>query len=126
MTSGPATVEMPSKNPVDSPSVPLNFINTALPSDLLKMIFGFLPASYLFVAPVCRRFRDLYEETTKEKKEKHATYVYSIASEAALQAYLEEQERRHHTYRTREDETSYIGAGCGRTDWVERGGVFNE
>jgi len=56
----------------------------------------------------------------KEKK----TNEYSIASEAALQAYLEEEKLDE--YYTRELAISMIGAGCGRTDWVERGGVFDE
>jgi len=108
-------------NSVGVPQVPPNFINTVLPPDPLKIIFRALPASYRFVAPVCRRFRNLYGETIKEKK-KHNTYKYSIASEAALQLYLEEQDYK---YKTREDEISTIGAGCGRMDWMERVGVFN-
>jgi len=103
------------------PPAPPNLIITVLPPDPLKMIFKALPASHLFVAPVCRQFRDLYGDATKEKFEKHATYKYSITTEAALVQYLETKELR---YTTREDVTSMIGAGCGRTDWVERGGVF--
>jgi len=117
---GPATaaVETPSPHPIGVS----NLIVTVLPPDPLKMIFKALPASYLFVAPVCRRFRDLYGDARKEKK-KHATYQYSIASEAALEAYLEKEKGR---YNTRKEATSMIGAGCGRKDWVKRGGIFNE
>jgi len=124
MASQPTAVETPSQNPVGSPPVPPNLIITALPADPLKMIFRALPASHSFVAPVCRRFRDLYGDAKKEKKEKHTTYIYSIASEAALQTYLEDQYIVFHNSQNRE--TSMIGARCGRTDWVERGGVFNE
>merc|ERR1719469_1068827 len=88
MRSVPTAVEIPSPNPVGSLSVPPNLIITALPPDPLKMIFRTLPASNLFVAPVCRRFRDLYGDATKEKEENHTTYKYSIASEAALQLYV--------------------------------------
>ena len=73
------------------PQVPPNLIITVLPPDPLKMIFRALPASNLFVAPVCRRFRDLYGDAIKEKK-KHNTYQYSIASEATLEQYLETEE----------------------------------
>merc|ERR1719469_209761 len=124
MKSVPTAVEIPSKNPVGSPPVPPNLINTVLPPDPLKMIFRALPASNLFIAPVCRRFRDLYRDATREKKVKHATFKFSIVSEAALRMYLEEQDYDYEYY-TRKDETSMIGAGCGRKDWVERGGVFN-
>jgi len=108
-------------NSVGVPQVSPNLINTVLPPDPLKMIFRALPASYRFVAPVCRRFRNLFGETIKEKK-KHNTYKYSIASEAALQLYLETKVGGY----ARECEISMIGAGCGRMDWMERGGVFDD
>ena len=130
MESRPAAMEASSQNPIVSPPVPPDFIITALPPDLLRMTIKMLPASNLFVAPVCRRFRDLYGEATKEKKEKHATYEYSITTEAALTAYLEEQDLEEQDYDglydDRNNNISMIGAGCGRTDWVERGGVFDE
>eukprot|EP00588_Corethron_pennatum_P032747 CAMPEP_0194349390 /NCGR_PEP_ID=MMETSP0171-20130528/107064_1 /TAXON_ID=218684 /ORGANISM="Corethron pennatum, Strain L29A3" /LENGTH=266 /DNA_ID=CAMNT_0039116835 /DNA_START=101 /DNA_END=897 /DNA_ORIENTATION=- len=131
MESRPAAAETALQNPVGVPQVPPDLINTVLPPDPLRMIFRALPASHCFIAPVCRRFRDLYGDATKEKKKKKhetyedPTYKYSIVSEAALQLYVEEV--RHSTYaRDGKRETSMIGAGCGRTDWVERGGVFNE
>jgi len=109
------------------PQVPPNLIITTLPPDPLKMIFKALPSSNYFVAPVCRRFRDLYEDATKEK-EINGTYTYSIASEAALQEYLKEQVSSYSTdkFSDRKKMTSMVGAGCGRTDWVERGGVFDK
>merc|ERR1719469_450667 len=94
MESQPAAVETPSPHPASVPQIPSNLIITVLPPDPLKMIFRALPASNLFVAPVCRRFRDLYG--------------------AAIQAYLETE---NGWYNTREDAASMIGAGCGRTDW---------
>ena len=74
MGSQPVAVETSSPNSVGSPPVPPNFINTALPANLLKMIFRALPAFHLFIAPVYQRFRDLYGDATKEKEEKHATF----------------------------------------------------
>mmetsp|Transcript_18620 Transcript_18620/g.37060 ORF Transcript_18620/g.37060 Transcript_18620/m.37060 type:complete len:257 (-) Transcript_18620:27-797(-) len=111
------------------PQVPPNLIITVLPHDPLKMIFRTLPASNLFVAPVCRRFRDVYAEAITEKKKKHTTCKYSLASEAALHLYLKEMKKspwESSIYYTPKAATSMIGAGYGRTDWVERGGVFNE
>jgi len=146
MESRSVAVETPSPHHVGVPQVPPNLIITALPPDPLKMIFRALPASNRFVAPVCRRFRDLYGEATKENN-KHDTYKYSIASEAALEAYLKEKFNENHSialkekfnegYRAHRDlhtwehstpkeATSMIGAGSGRTDWVKRGGVFDE
>jgi len=90
------------------------------PKCILKMTLGMLPASYGFVAPVSRKFRDLYNEVIQEKK-KNRTYRYSISSEAALQKILNEGQ----FYGSHEQRTSYIGAGCGRIEWVERGGVFD-
>lgn len=96
-------------------------IADALPEDILIATFEMLPASHRFISPVCRQFRDLLEDTT-EKKKKNRTYKYSIVTEGALQQYLEEHGDRG---RSSKQLTSYIGAGCGRIDWVERGGVFN-
>merc|ERR1719469_869456 len=124
MKSVPVALEIPPQNPIGRPAAPPNLIITALPSDPLKIIFKFLPASHLFVAPVCRRFRDLYGDARKEKKKKkYATCKFLIVTEATLQIYLEKTEER--SYRSREYLTSMIGAGCGRTDWVELGGFFN-
>eukprot|EP00588_Corethron_pennatum_P009082 CAMPEP_0194270242 /NCGR_PEP_ID=MMETSP0169-20130528/4270_1 /TAXON_ID=218684 /ORGANISM="Corethron pennatum, Strain L29A3" /LENGTH=141 /DNA_ID=CAMNT_0039012215 /DNA_START=166 /DNA_END=588 /DNA_ORIENTATION=+ len=106
--------------PQQSDGVAENYLTDEFPAELLKMTLGMLPASYRFVAPVSRKLRDLYDEVREtEKKKKNCTYRYSIKSEAALQQYLDDKEvfRKIHT--------SLIGAGCGRTDWVERGGVFN-
>jgi len=112
----------------DPRGVPPNYIIGALPPDLLKMTFRALPASNRFVSPVCRHFRDLYGAAVKDKEKTNRTYEYSIATEAALELYLEEAEcgGSRNSSRTSSYQTSMIGAGCGRTDWVERGGVFNE
>eukprot|EP00588_Corethron_pennatum_P027442 CAMPEP_0194316962 /NCGR_PEP_ID=MMETSP0171-20130528/13704_1 /TAXON_ID=218684 /ORGANISM="Corethron pennatum, Strain L29A3" /LENGTH=356 /DNA_ID=CAMNT_0039073385 /DNA_START=31 /DNA_END=1101 /DNA_ORIENTATION=- len=114
------------------PQIPPDLIHTVLPPDPLRMIFRSLPASHLFLAPVCRRFRDLYRDSIEEKK-KHQTYKYAITSEAALQAYLKKKKEEHlqgggrttRLIRIEKRETSWIGAGCGRMDWVERGGKLN-
>ena len=60
-----------------------------------------------------RKLRDLYDGIVEqdEKKEKNDTYKFSISSEAALQQYLDEGK-----FAGREQQTSWIGAGCGRTD----------
>eukprot|EP00588_Corethron_pennatum_P026724 CAMPEP_0194316360 /NCGR_PEP_ID=MMETSP0171-20130528/13159_1 /TAXON_ID=218684 /ORGANISM="Corethron pennatum, Strain L29A3" /LENGTH=304 /DNA_ID=CAMNT_0039072563 /DNA_START=147 /DNA_END=1061 /DNA_ORIENTATION=+ len=110
----------------DPRGVPPNYIIGALPPDLLKMTFRALPASNRFVSPVCRHFRDLYGAAVKDKEKTNRTYEYSIATEAALELYLEEAEcgGSRNSSRTSSYQTSMIGAGCGRTDWVERGGVF--
>eukprot|EP00588_Corethron_pennatum_P034017 CAMPEP_0194346626 /NCGR_PEP_ID=MMETSP0171-20130528/105531_1 /TAXON_ID=218684 /ORGANISM="Corethron pennatum, Strain L29A3" /LENGTH=398 /DNA_ID=CAMNT_0039113773 /DNA_START=106 /DNA_END=1299 /DNA_ORIENTATION=- len=101
-------------------NVPPNHIMEVLPPELLKDIFGMLPASYRFVAPVCRRFRDVYVES---RKNPYRTCVYSIVSEAALQLILDEEGYRGSS---RNESLSYIGAWYGRIDWLERGGVFDE
>eukprot|EP00588_Corethron_pennatum_P010108 CAMPEP_0194273128 /NCGR_PEP_ID=MMETSP0169-20130528/6538_1 /TAXON_ID=218684 /ORGANISM="Corethron pennatum, Strain L29A3" /LENGTH=104 /DNA_ID=CAMNT_0039015987 /DNA_START=19 /DNA_END=329 /DNA_ORIENTATION=+ len=54
MESQPAAVRTRSPPPAGVPRVPASHLITALPSDPLKNIFKFLPASHLFVAPVCR------------------------------------------------------------------------
>merc|ERR1719469_280880 len=109
MKSVPVALEIPPQNPIGRPAVPPDFIITALPSDPLKIIFKFLPASHLFIAPVCRRFRDLYGDARKEeKKKKYATFKFSIVTEAALQIYLKEK-----SVYLQKWETSMIGAGCG-------------
>jgi len=112
----------------DPRGVPPNYIIGALPPDLLKMTFRALPASNRFVSPVCRHFRDLYGAAVKDKEKTNRTYEYSIATEAALELYLEEAEcgGSRNSSRTSSYQTSMIGAGCGRTDWVERGGVFDK
>eukprot|EP00588_Corethron_pennatum_P018619 CAMPEP_0194308900 /NCGR_PEP_ID=MMETSP0171-20130528/5863_1 /TAXON_ID=218684 /ORGANISM="Corethron pennatum, Strain L29A3" /LENGTH=79 /DNA_ID=CAMNT_0039061771 /DNA_START=207 /DNA_END=442 /DNA_ORIENTATION=+ len=68
MESRSAAVEISSHHPVGVPPIPPNLILTTLPSDPLKMIFATLPASHLSIAPVCRRFRDLYGDTLNKKK----------------------------------------------------------
>jgi len=103
-----------------------NIITEALPDELLKMTLGMLPASHRFVSPVNRKFRDLYYEVMhgdkKKKWKTNFTFMFSISSEVALQQCLDEKD-----YRGSGDyQTSMIGAGCGRTEWVERGGVFDE
>jgi len=99
--------------------VPPNFITEVLPDELLKGIIGMLPNSYRFVAPVSHLFRNLYlaNDVKKIRKKLYRTDKFCISSEAALRIYLDEGEYRG----SRESEISYIGAGCGRTDWVERG-----
>jgi len=96
----------------------------ALPGDILQMIFGMLPASNRFIAPVCRQFRDQYEAAIGEEKS-HRTDTYAIGTEHALELFFEEEERDSSIY-CRKHKTSLIGAGCGRIDWVERGGLFDE
>eukprot|EP00588_Corethron_pennatum_P024192 CAMPEP_0194338298 /NCGR_PEP_ID=MMETSP0171-20130528/79141_1 /TAXON_ID=218684 /ORGANISM="Corethron pennatum, Strain L29A3" /LENGTH=205 /DNA_ID=CAMNT_0039102379 /DNA_START=68 /DNA_END=685 /DNA_ORIENTATION=+ len=91
-----------------------------LPDDLLKMVLKMLPASNRFIAPVCRQFRDLYGAAVGDKT-KNDSCRYSISSEAALRLYLDEGEYNI----SRKWTTSYIGAGAGRIDWVERGGLWN-
>mmetsp|Transcript_29280 Transcript_29280/g.58142 ORF Transcript_29280/g.58142 Transcript_29280/m.58142 type:complete len:155 (-) Transcript_29280:38-502(-) len=56
-------------------------------------------------------------------KKRKNSYMYYLASEAALHAYLEKRDPNEHTRRRM---TSRIGAGCGRIDWVERGNVLDE
>mmetsp|Transcript_2684 Transcript_2684/g.3892 ORF Transcript_2684/g.3892 Transcript_2684/m.3892 type:complete len:106 (-) Transcript_2684:57-374(-) len=90
-----AILETSRINPAGSRPVPPNFIITTLPSNPLKMIFRALPASSGFIALICRRFRDLYRNTAKGKKEKHATFKYSIVSKAAFWLYLEEHEGKY-------------------------------
>mmetsp|Transcript_11597 Transcript_11597/g.23108 ORF Transcript_11597/g.23108 Transcript_11597/m.23108 type:complete len:245 (-) Transcript_11597:3-737(-) len=103
-----------------SDSVPdPNLINEELPDDLLRKIFMTLPVSNLFVAPVCKRFRDLYATVHGDKKNR--TYEYSIHSEAALKMRL----NCFHNKKYHNCVTSIIGAGTGRRDWVERGNRFN-
>jgi len=107
--------------------VAANFLTEEFPAELLKMTLGMLPASYGFVAPVSRKFRDLYSEVVQdERKERNrgenTTYRFSFLSESALATYLDENQ--HCT--SHEQETSRIGAACGRIEWVERGGVFDE
>eukprot|EP00588_Corethron_pennatum_P027600 CAMPEP_0194323138 /NCGR_PEP_ID=MMETSP0171-20130528/24179_1 /TAXON_ID=218684 /ORGANISM="Corethron pennatum, Strain L29A3" /LENGTH=58 /DNA_ID=CAMNT_0039081657 /DNA_START=24 /DNA_END=197 /DNA_ORIENTATION=- len=58
------------------------------------MTLGMLPDSYLFVAPVSRKFRDLYYEVVQEEKKEqkriqNTTYKFSMSSEAALATYLD-------------------------------------
>jgi len=116
-------------------NAPPKHIAEVLPPELLKEIFGMLPVSYRFVAPVCRRFRDVYMKSRKSpysmfqnasyvesRKSPYRTFVYSIVSEGAFELYLDE---RGYRGSIRENQISYIGAGCGRIDWLERGGVFN-
>lgn len=95
-----------------------------------------LLSSHLFVSPVCQHFWDQYAATvsnnikTKKRPERlHATYKYSIVTEAALALYLDEEgtERCGRNEEIiscdRDAVISMIGAGCGRKDWVERGGI---
>eukprot|EP00588_Corethron_pennatum_P016774 CAMPEP_0194310216 /NCGR_PEP_ID=MMETSP0171-20130528/7142_1 /TAXON_ID=218684 /ORGANISM="Corethron pennatum, Strain L29A3" /LENGTH=270 /DNA_ID=CAMNT_0039063719 /DNA_START=158 /DNA_END=970 /DNA_ORIENTATION=+ len=100
-----------------------------LSDDMLKAVLGMLPNSHRFVSPVNKKFRDLYASVVahhdpekKSKKKRDATCKFSIASVAALRQYLDELQY----IESREESTSIIGAGCGRKDWVERGGVFDE
>eukprot|EP00588_Corethron_pennatum_P036106 CAMPEP_0194349842 /NCGR_PEP_ID=MMETSP0171-20130528/107317_1 /TAXON_ID=218684 /ORGANISM="Corethron pennatum, Strain L29A3" /LENGTH=240 /DNA_ID=CAMNT_0039117341 /DNA_START=90 /DNA_END=809 /DNA_ORIENTATION=+ len=104
--------------------VPPNYIIGTLPPDLLKMIFRVLPSSNRFVSPVCRHFHSLYGVAVRDKTKTKNTYQYSITTEAAFNLYLEETSRLC-LEETKYCTTSVIGAGCGRTDWVERGGVFD-
>jgi len=91
-------------------------ITDVLPGEILKATFEMLPASHLFIAPVCRHFHDLYGAAIETNK----TFKYSVVTEAALELYLNDMDY------DRERLTSMIGAGCGRTDWVERGGSLEE
>jgi len=93
----------------------------ALPEVLLRMTFEMLPASHLFIAPVCQKFCDVYGAAIDTKKT-NKTYIFSLATEAALTLYLDENKER---YEDRNSEISCVGAGSGKTDWVERG-VINE
>mmetsp|Transcript_18564 Transcript_18564/g.36984 ORF Transcript_18564/g.36984 Transcript_18564/m.36984 type:complete len:233 (-) Transcript_18564:40-738(-) len=104
-----------------------SLINKTLPDVLLREIFMSLPVSNRFVAPVCRRFRDLHAVVHGDKKNR--TYEYSIHSDAALDMRLREEQQEEDaeedTEEDRRQETSRIGAGSGRRDWVERGGLFD-
>eukprot|EP00588_Corethron_pennatum_P012218 CAMPEP_0194265274 /NCGR_PEP_ID=MMETSP0169-20130528/584_1 /TAXON_ID=218684 /ORGANISM="Corethron pennatum, Strain L29A3" /LENGTH=145 /DNA_ID=CAMNT_0039005711 /DNA_START=142 /DNA_END=576 /DNA_ORIENTATION=+ len=115
--------------PTDPPEVPTDLITEVLPCDILMMTFEMLPVSHRFLSPVCRRFRDLYGEIHQGKKsntfknslKKQETYKYSIATEVSLELYLEEACRGYNPdmrKRVCNAQTSYIGAGCGRRDWV--------
>jgi len=141
-------------DPDGSPEVPADLITEALPPDILKMTFKMLPVSNRFLSPVCRRFRDLCGDIHQGKK-RNKTCKYSITTEDALKLYLEEALAKYIGTTTRVDirrnafhlrdidtssdyysqtvatpfyrrETSLIGAGCGRRDWVERGGMIHE
>lgn len=110
--------------------VPENYLVDEFPEELLRKTLGMLPKSHLFVAPVNRKFRDLYREATADEKKKHATCMYSISSEAALEQYLEGRGRQQITFGritgdSPSSRTSRIGAGAGRMEWLERGGVFD-
>jgi len=118
-------------------AVPANYIVRVLPSDVLKMVFETLPASNRFISPVCRHFRDLHADAVGKQKN-NKTYKYSISSEDALELVLNEAFDGYSLYMPYEDYEeqdngnsrlnglSIIGAGSGRLDWVERGGVYNE
>mmetsp|Transcript_19152 Transcript_19152/g.38107 ORF Transcript_19152/g.38107 Transcript_19152/m.38107 type:complete len:266 (+) Transcript_19152:138-935(+) len=109
-------------NPLHAPAN--NYID-AVPDEVLSKLFGMLPSSYRFVATVSRRFRDLHGAAVENKRQ-NKTYKYSIESEGALEMLLEEQQRLSGYWGlSRDANISLIGAGCGRIEWVERGGVFN-
>ena len=97
--------------------VATNYLMEEFPEELLKKALGMLPA-YRCVSPVNRKWRDLYEviQSSNKKKKKNNIYRYSISSEAAFHQCLVEEELKD-----RKDEFSYIGAGCRRTDGVDRG-----
>jgi len=117
-----------------------------LPLDVLKETIRMLPASHLFLSPVCKTFRDCYttvvDDTKQGKTYKYSrgktykysrgkTYKYSIHSEDALRIILEDKSNLWNQWGSdrrlnRNQLISTIGAGCGRKDWVERGGVFDE
>mmetsp|Transcript_23080 Transcript_23080/g.46068 ORF Transcript_23080/g.46068 Transcript_23080/m.46068 type:complete len:293 (+) Transcript_23080:147-1025(+) len=102
--------------------LPENYLTEAFPAELLRAILGMLPASHRFVAPVSHWFRRLYWAAVVEKSRQspNRTYVYSLSSEAALQLYMKMCKAEGGFM------TSVLGAACGRTDWVERGGTFDE
>jgi len=134
--SGRTEVSSPTRHAGDASDV------RALPVHIRKNIFRMLPASHRFVAPVCRQFRDDYaaarvktyrcktckfsltpEDAARGKAHRYDTCKLSLTTEDALRLFFREERTYGHYHRQRE--TSLIGAGCGRTDWVERGGVFD-
>jgi len=108
--------------------LPENYLRDDFPEDLLRVVLNMLPNSHRFVSPVNRKFRDTYalvvaqDHGKKNEKKKDATCKYVISSEAALELLLNEEGNEENRKRL----TSRIGAGSGRTDWVERGGVFDQ
>lgn len=96
------------------PEVRPNFINF-LPPDLLKMTFAMLPASHIFVSPVCRLFRDLYAEASPDENiygDKKTTYRYSISTEASLELYLKQKKRG--------EEWSYVSVYTNKRKKIEK------
>jgi len=61
----------------------------ALPDEILEASFSMLPSSNRFIAPISRRFRDVYSVAVNEKKE-NKTNVSSMSSEAALKTFVRE------------------------------------
>jgi len=77
-------------------------ITDALPGAILNAIFETLPASHLFIAPVCRRFHNLYGAAIETYK----TFKYSVVTKAALELYLNDIDYDHGRL------NSMIGTGC--------------
>jgi len=113
---------------MNPPQVPTTYIE-ALPDDILRKSLGMLPASHRFVAPVSIRFRNLYGAAVEKNRQNH-THKYSLSSEDALDVVLQEENSyldfRVYYCVSRDQRLSRTGARCGRIDWVERGGVFDE
>eukprot|EP00588_Corethron_pennatum_P019475 CAMPEP_0194328176 /NCGR_PEP_ID=MMETSP0171-20130528/43795_1 /TAXON_ID=218684 /ORGANISM="Corethron pennatum, Strain L29A3" /LENGTH=149 /DNA_ID=CAMNT_0039088415 /DNA_START=14 /DNA_END=460 /DNA_ORIENTATION=- len=104
METRPTVMETPVQPSPGVSVVPPNYIIGALPPDLLKMTFSALPASNLFIAPVCRHFRDLYMTAVKEKTKTKNTFKYSMATEAIpfrdlYEAAVKVQKKTNETYK---------------------------
>mmetsp|Transcript_10481 Transcript_10481/g.20934 ORF Transcript_10481/g.20934 Transcript_10481/m.20934 type:complete len:491 (+) Transcript_10481:160-1632(+) len=105
-------------------TVPPNYIIDTLPLALLDTTFRMLPASHRFISPVCRTFKERYAASVSDTR-RDATHKYSATTENARAAYFEEEDPDEYGGDA-PAETSRVGAGAGRRDWVERGGVFDE